>query len=271
MYRFFFISLIFYSHFSFALSVVIPADKDIIKHYNEHKEVKKLSQQFKILVWNIYKGKKEAFSHDFQKMSRKSDLILIQEAVDSKKVIKNFSALGEYEFVFASSWIDGDKKIATGVSTGSSATALDIQWYQSVNREPILKTPKLSLATSYEFANSDKKLLLVNVHALNFVGSEKFSYMLRQTITLTKNHVGPLIIAGDFNTWSKKKLASMEAELTGIGMNSVSFINDRRTRFLGKPLDHIWIRGLKVKSSKVYGKVNSSDHKPMSCELELII
>ena len=61
----------------------------------------------------------------------------------------------------------------------------------------------------------------------------------------------------------------MLKEITGnLGLQSVTFSPDHRKTFLGNPLDHVFVRGLRVTDSYTE-QVNSSDHNPLILTLTL--
>jgi len=51
-------------------------------------------------------------------------------------------------------------------------------------------------------------------------------------------------------------------------MTEISFAEDRRKLFMGKQLDHIFIRGLTM-SQSFATEVTSSDHNPVEATLRL--
>ena len=254
-----------------AIAVEIPNKENIIKIYNLKDESEGLPQEFRILTWNIYKGKKKFFSRDFKFLSEIHDILILQEAIDRDPVRSLVDSLEFFEFFMAIAWIDESESEATGIMTASRYKSQRHRWYQSLNREPILKTPKMSLLNFYYLENSSEKLAVLNMHTLNFVGQKKFESMFTKTIELLNGHQGPIVFAGDFNTWSSKRLSYMRKSLSLLNLKAVTFSPDKRTRFMGKPLDHIWVRGLEVLSSKVYSELNSSDHKALSVRLKLSI
>ena len=56
--------------------------------------------------------------------------------------------------------------------------------------------------------------------------------------------------------------------LDGLGLKMLDYDEDHRKRFLGQPLDHIYVRGLEVLEATTR-QVDSSDHNPMSVRLRL--
>jgi len=49
-------------------------------------------------------------------------------------------------------------------------------------------------------------------------------------------------------------------------MKEVTFANDGRMKAFGNTLDHVFVRDLKIIKSKVFNKIEGSDHKAMYIE-----
>ena len=125
------------------------------------------------------------------------------------------------------------------------------------------------MITWLRIAGSRQTLAIVNVHAINF---ELMPYGYRAQIEALADavagHEGPIILAGDFNTWSEARDRVL-AETTGrLGLVEIVPSDDLRKRFFGKHLDHIFVRGLEVVSTQAI-VVTSSDHNPMTATLRL--
>ena len=52
------------------------------------------------------------------------------------------------------------------------------------------------LATRYAVDDGAQALLVLNIHAVNFVGARKFSRQVAQVVELIEAHAGPLLLAG---------------------------------------------------------------------------
>jgi endonuclease/exonuclease/phosphatase (EEP) superfamily protein YafD len=88
-----------------------------------------------------------------------------------------------------------------------------------------------------------------------------------------RGHAGPIVLAGDFNGWSERRLAPVERMVREAGLDEVgSFGAGRRTGDLGwsflnwlfgvdptLPLDRVYYRGLVPGEVKVL-PYTSSDH-----------
>ncbi|MBT4790431.1 MAG: endonuclease/exonuclease/phosphatase family protein [Halobacteriovoraceae bacterium] len=264
------IALIF-SSVADAKRYIIPNDKDVLTAHNTHAETDSLYPfEIDVLVWNIYKGYNKTWKKDFEDLTRDKEILLLQEVYAQDKMFNVFERMVEFEFWFARSWIDTkDNNTASGVSTASIVKTTLKKWQRSYYREPIIKTPKVTLFTRYKLTGHDKELLVGNIHAINFVRYYKLKHMLVEAAKVIKNHQGPVLFAGDFNTWTKTKLGVMNGIFKNLAMKRVKFDHDIRKRFLGKVLDHAWIKELKVISSRI-PNVKGSDHPPLELRLSLL-
>jgi endonuclease/exonuclease/phosphatase (EEP) superfamily protein YafD len=129
--------------------------------------------------------------------------------------------------------------------------------------EPIFIVPKTVLISRYPIIGTHKTLLLVNMHMVNFsFSTTAYREQLRKAFFLINQHHGPLLIAGDFNSWSDERLAIIQDFANGLGAEPVQFLTDNRTTFFGHVLDHVFYRGLELVEAAAL-PVTVSDHKPM--------
>jgi endonuclease/exonuclease/phosphatase (EEP) superfamily protein YafD len=250
---------------------VIPTDNEVRKHINRHKEDLLNPNDIKILVWNMYKGEKETWIQDFLKLSKDKDILLLQEVFLDPKMKSTFLKDQLRGFFMAISFFDTKKlRAATGVATASHARPLRTFWQRSSFREPVVDTPKMVTFAEYELEGTTETLMTANLHAINFVPAYKFKDMVESIINELEKHDGPIVFAGDFNTWSKQKINIMH-ELTGrIGLEEVHFSDgDERMKTFGNVIDYVFTKGLNVKKSEVYGEIEGSDHKAMEVHLSL--
>ncbi len=158
----------------------------------------------------------------------------------------------------------------TGVMTLSSVPSDDSYQIRTKHRENfIIGTYKTGLVSKYPIRGSIKKLLVVNVHFLNSVNRDKYFEELLRYRDVIFYHDGPVIFAGDFNSWNDR-IDSLMKFVGDLDMKSVEFTPDNRTRFGTSPvIDYVFYRGLTVLSSE--SPVTSvSDHNPMNVEFEII-
>ena len=120
------------------------------------------------------------------------------------------------------------------------------------------------------------ELLVINIHAINFnIGLDGFKEQMRCIAEAITEHDGPVIVAGDFNTWSEARLDILSKLAREMKLEKVDFgpdADDITARF-GNALDHIFIckESLEVVSGSqdVIADIESSDHSPLFVELRL--
>jgi endonuclease/exonuclease/phosphatase (EEP) superfamily protein YafD len=112
-------------------------------------------------------------------------------------------------------------------------------------------------------------MLVVNIHAINFTfGIVAFGEQLERIRPLLAAHPGPMILSGDFNTWRRRRSDILDAFANDFNLTPVEFDDDHRKMFFGQPLDHIYVRGLRIGESDTR-QLNSSDHNPLLVEFRL--
>ena len=218
------------------------------------------SSSIDVLNWNILKGDRRYWERDFGRISHNMDLVLIQEAYLKTHVLDALK-VDRMGWIFSASFFYAASNVPTGVLTASYVQPLYCRALRAT--EPILRTPKSSLVTKYRLSDSNEVLLVANVHAINFsLGTVSFRTQARELKNEMENHTGPMILAGDFNTWSANRIKSLEEVTRELDLRPVKFKVDHRRKVFRKPVDHIFYRGLEVTHSKVI-RVKSSDHNPL--------
>lgn len=228
-----------------------------------------LGPRLHVLCWNILKAKRAAFAADFRRLVADRDLVLLQEAVLNAPSDALFDGTGAHEWTMARSFRDPRTAVEHGVKTGATASPLAASYHVSPYPEPLTRTPKLLLATRYALEGpGNDTLLVLNMHAVNFVSVAKYVRQLGQLVDALGTHAGPVLLAGDFNTWSVRRRASF-FEVTG-GARLVEAAMDRTTRIthLNSHLDHVFYRGLELRSVASLDGYASSDHAPIVATFE---
>ncbi|AWY01841.1 hypothetical protein A8139_19150 [Marinomonas primoryensis] len=229
-----------------------------------------LGPNIEILVWNVFKCKKKGWQKDFTTLIHDKDLILLQEAILNSSFDNLFNASSEHQWIMASSFMSVKTSIETGVKTGSTVTAEKHYFSASAHGEPITKTKKMLLATVYPLDHPKQSLLVINVHAINFVSFEKFKAHMDQISQTLEHHDGPILLAGDFNTWNGKRLNYFNELATSFLLEEVEVIRKPRINHLFQHLDHIYCRGLEAVDVQVHTHIHSSDHYPISLSLRTL-
>ncbi|MBL6990299.1 MAG: endonuclease/exonuclease/phosphatase family protein [Bacteriovoracaceae bacterium] len=266
------IALLSCSNALFAKKFGIPKSSEVLSQHGES-FTQALPKQFSMLVWNTYKGKKQDFATDFKKLTKDKDLILLQEVYLNPSYLTILNETSDVEFFMASSFqYLRDFGHPTGVITGSTAKTQDVFFQRSKYKERFIRTPKVTMFTKYEIAESDQLLLVVNIHALNFVSKRKYKHQLASIAKVIVKHTGPVIFAGDFNPKKKSKLKYLKKTIKRLGLTEVTFKKDLRTRtkFRRMILDYIFTRGIKFSNAKVWKDLQGSDHKALTVDIQIV-
>jgi len=216
------------------------------------------SLHFTILNWNIYKGSKRGWQDDFQRLSNQSDIVVLQEgylAGDLQDLLNK----QHYNWDIAKAFTYND--IYTGVLTASTIKPDFLCSFREP--EPLSGIPKTVLITRYPLSGTDVSLLVANIHMINFsLDIKAYRAQLEKIVEVVSLHQGPMVIAGDFNSWNTQRLEILANIALELGVSAVAFETDHRVLFMGKKVDHIFYRQL-VPVSALSEKVTTSDHNPM--------
>lgn len=220
------------------------------QHYQDTSIID-VTKPLNIAVWNIYKLKKVQSRIELNGLLEKNQIILLQEAISSINAIYQQDLHIDQTFAFK--MFD---EIA-GVMTLSKVVPSQACAYSQ--KEPILRLPKTALLSFFSLSN-DKKLAIINNHSINFTYDLMlFKEQLTNILASLKNFDGPIIFAGDFNTWNQSRLSLLKKEFAKLDLQQVTFSPDERSTFLGKPLDHIFYRGLTFNNARSQSTI-ASDH-----------
>lgn len=237
-----------------------------------------VSQQstVRVLSWNIAKNNQDpSWTRDFLSIVEtfQPDKIFLQE-VKLCAQAQQMPELAEMGWSFAPNFIDRSENAYSGVLIATKSNRISSQALVSQHSEPVTNTPKVSLLAQYGSAQSPSSLLAANTHLINFVDLGKFKAQLRQMEAVLQTHTGPILLAGDFNTWNRYRWELLYKMARRLRLSAVSFSpqeNQKLKRFLASPpLDYIFYRGFSQKpaTAKVIDTITSSDHNPLLVELE---
>jgi len=219
----------------------------------------------RIVTWNIHKQSDRGWQQDLQRFAADNDVLLLQEtSLDS--ALQQMIADAGMRWVMASSFIYGD--IDTGVLTASRVAPLASCTQRIV--EPLLRLPKSAVISWFPLRAEQATLAVVNMHAINFsLSLGAYRAQFDAVVDALADHTGPIVFAGDLNTWTTERIAVIDAAARRLGCTEIAFTDDRRRLFLGHQLDHIYTRGLDVVESSAIA-VESSDHNPVMATLRFI-
>jgi len=221
----------------------------------------RLHNTFSLLSWNVHKEMGEKiFDQTFHQLQQryKPNLILLQEAVFDTSTHKQFP-----HHKYGSAINISMKKKSFGVLTAGQCSFTEVLALKTIHRELHLATKKILLITSHPLENG-RKLTLVNLHAINFVPTSVFIKEIDRLLLQLNNIEGPLIVAGDFNTWNSKRLMHMKQFAHTIGLKQAKLQDAHHIKHLfSKPLDHLYYRELELIEAHAIDTKKVSDHNPI--------
>lgn len=217
-----------------------------------------LPRTFSLTSWNIQKTIQPGWQQGLDNRASQSDLLLIQEAVDKPALTE---WLQQHQLRWQQVTAFRYEGVSMGVLTGARVPAVySCAWKLP---ETAIRLPKSVLVNLYPVEGSQIPLLVINLHAINFeLGMAAWRDEIRQLGRWAKRHRGPVIVAGDFNSWGTKRSALLVQEMQRANLREVAWQPEARSRVLGTPLDHIYYRGLQVESA-VVTPTDASDHNPL--------
>lgn len=217
-----------------------------------------------VLVWNVYKQNRESLLSELTERSQDRQLVLLQEASLDDQFL---------DWLQRSDW--GSNQVSAFKAFDVSSGVLNLSRSMpkvacaNLQVEPWLQLPKSGLYAEYALSNG-QTLIALNLHSVNFtIGTQEYKQQLDSFKQVLESHTGPLLIAGDFNSWSESRMAVLKQALKGYQIQEVKFTPDHRKRFVtGLPLDHIFYRGMTLEAMST-PESEASDHNPMLAEFVL--
>jgi endonuclease/exonuclease/phosphatase (EEP) superfamily protein YafD len=219
---------------------------------------------FSMLSWNIQKENRAGWESDFVRLAQNTDILIIQEAFLTED-LRRLLNRGQYYWHLVTAFEYQSVKV--GVLT---ATTIEPDFVCPLRAaEPLIRLPKTILITRYPLSNTPRSLMVANIHMINFAPDPSVFYdQARQMSKILVDHQGPMILSGDFNTWSKERFAII-ADMAGrLKLEPVDFKTDLARKVFGHTVDHVYYRGLTLEEALVV-EVTSSDHNPMRVRFKL--
>jgi len=222
-----------------------------------------LDGRLNVSVWNIYKQKRKNWKHVLKRLSHSSQLVLLQEAGLTTEMVDFINSHSLNVAMTKAFKLFGT---SLGVMNLSASPASSACAFHAT--EPLIRFAKSALITHYPLSNGET-LLVVNLHGINF--DWKLARYTEQFEALSLElggHSGPIILAGDFNTWRNDRLKLIYDFAKRFGLSEAEYHLDERQRFFGLALDHLFYRGLDFHhaESKV---TDASDHNPIIAHFTL--
>jgi endonuclease/exonuclease/phosphatase (EEP) superfamily protein YafD len=219
-------------------------------------------RQIRVLSWNLHKGVDKGWERDLALFAGQHDLLLLQEAVLLPSLTSVLDQSGHgWQMAGAFSW----SGVERGVLTAARVPAFD--GCTTRNFEPLFPIPKSALVTRYALKGSESTLAVANLHGVNFsLGVGHLREQIEGVAGELARHRGPVVLGGDFNTWSQARHAVLIEVADRLGLTAVPLVEDGRKRVFGLALDHLFVRGLTVVQARA-PEVTSSDHNPIMVTL----
>lgn len=247
----------------------IPSSQDEIQEFGFAPAQELNPNKINVMVWNQYKGKNSSWRSEYTRLSKNQDVLILQEASIDKKMVKAYASNRNQYTIFAASFVYRWKNRATGVASSANVPASSYIAQRSRGVEIAGGTPKMILFATYPLAGRQEELMTVNIHALNSVTWQTLAVQILDALRIVKEHHGPVVFGGDFNTWSKAKMNYLKHAMQKAGMEEVHFAHsERKMKVFGRELDHVFTRGVNI-SDAVVEKTGGSDHQPLFLTLQV--
>jgi len=226
-----------------------------------------ISRRFAILCWNVNKRRNPEEHRrqmiEWQKAWR-IELIFLQEARFYPGAPFLLPGFG---YNAAANLQVGKRYF--GVLTASKTEAEESLGRLSGGREGFVGPRKSLLIERYPGPDG-RRLLCVNLHGINFRESRRFFQEMEDLKGLLRNHRGPMIVAGDFNSWNRSRQERLAHFTQELGLQFLDTDGTKVKSFMGYPLDHVFYRGLRLLRSEVPDLPELSDHNPILAAFEFL-
>lgn len=246
----------------------IPSDDKVLHSMGQASLPTLNSTRLNILSWNLYKGRQENFKNAYAKLSRDRDIVMLSEATTGSPVVDALKKQVGFEWHLAAAF-NMKNDVATGTAIGSKARPYNVHFYRTKDVEPFVKSPKAVTVVEYAIPGSDKKLLALSIHGINFSGNDGLANQLNMILPELKKHDGPIVFAGDFNTKNKERLEIAQKILGQAGLKRVPWQNPMKK----KQLNEAFTRGVKVQKARLIHDFvdNGSDHPAIELIVDVIL
>jgi len=230
-----------------------------------------------VVSWNIHKALDPGLAAELGRLveERAPHVLALQEARPELPIPVGFA--GHHATSFRRGLVGPEE----GVMTVARAAVRTAHRVRSSERELRLLTPKAALISQLPLSDG-RELCLVNVHGLNFDPTGR--QLARQLGELRERvaHLrGPVVVAGDFNTWNDRRMGAVQdlahaldleevaPDFPGGTKGRVPLRKARETLGLDHRLhlDRLFVRGLVPVHAAWMDSFRCSDHVPLIAHL----
>lgn len=217
--------------------------------------------EFSILCWNVHKNNDNfSFKHYIEEFTKTHpvDFFIFQEADFKHEKELNLEA-----FSYTAAANLEKNKSFYGVLTASKCKTSHSRPLISKGKELVVGPKKSLLLTKHQFKDQSP-LWILNLHAINFRENKHFYKEIDHIEEIIEQYQGALIIAGDFNTWNKRRTSYLFDKMKELKLTNVPFTKEDKVKsFMRNHLDFIFYRGLELEYKHIENNHNLSDHHPL--------
>jgi len=229
--------------------------------------MERFPEHFTVLCWNVHKKNLgdtgfSSFVHSLMQRYPLS-LVLLQEA----QIEEDSCAFSAFSYDAAAN-IEINRRFY-GVLTASMKESSLAEVHLTESSEGFVGPHKSLLLTTYALPGGEA-LLLLNVHAINFREQRIYEEELHVLMKKAAAHKGPMIVAGDFNAWSRKRTDALHMLRETLSLQTAAFEAGKVKSFMGYPLDFILYRGLRCIETEIITDHGISDHHPLLATFRLL-
>lgn len=223
-------------------------------------------EKISFLNWNIYKGNGDDWQRDLSKFAQYHDVMAIQEVLLNDELT---GLLETHDFNWVMNTAFHLNGAAAGVMTVASSEVLHSCGFKE--KEPLIRIPKSTLISYYAINGSNQKLLVANIHGINFtLGINSYRRQLEKLHDAIERHDGPMIVAGDFNSWSNNRMSEVNELIEKLSLSEIEYVVNNKAHVFGRAIDHVFYRQLELVNNQVW-QVSSSDHNPISVDFKYLL
>jgi endonuclease/exonuclease/phosphatase (EEP) superfamily protein YafD len=230
----------------------------------------------RILTWNLHKQTHPSWRLDFDRLldECRPHILNLQEA-RTDGMLAVLSARPEtWSWMASPNLALPASGTEAGVFTAVLAPLRNGIALLSEAAEPLILSRKAMLRCETLLKGAESPLLCLNIHSLNFkLGLAGFRDQLARLLEGVGDHQGPVMLSGDFNTWSRKRMDLLLRMTESAQLRRVDFPASGRPRGLlpALVLDHVFYSHKSLRpraaSARILGHVRSSDHAPLLVDL----